>query len=156
MIRSLSGGLGDTGPTPHRPFRNLRHSAPMPSLVGVGMRTKPGEVSLANLGVLFLDELPKFQRAALEALRQPMDTGRTTVSRENAHVTYPARFQLIAAMNPFRCGYLDDPSQACTRAPRCVSDHQTRISGPLFDRIGLHVDVPAVNPLDLSKAQIPG
>jgi magnesium chelatase family protein len=156
MIRRLSGGLGDTGPTPHRPFRDPQHSASMPSLVGGGMRTKPGEVSLAHLGLLFLNELPKFQRAALEALRQPMETGRTTVSRANAHVTYPARFQLIAAMNPFRCGYLDDPSQACTRAPRCFSDYQTRISGPLFDRIDLHVDVPAVNPLDLSKAPISG
>jgi magnesium chelatase family protein len=151
MIRSLSGGLGETGPTPHRPFRDPHHSASMPSLVGGGMRAKPGEVSLAHLGVLFLDELPEFQRAALEALRQPMETGQTTVSRANAHVTYPARFQLVAAMNPCRCGYLDDPSQACTRAPRCASDYQTRISGPLFDRIDLHVDVPAVNPLDLSQ-----
>jgi magnesium chelatase family protein len=121
MIRSLSGGLGDTGPTPHRPFWDPHHSASMPSLVGGGMRAKPGKVSLAHLGVLFLDGLPKFQRAALEALSQPMEKGRTTVSRANAHVTYPARFQLIAAMNPCRCPYLDDPSQACTRAPRCVS-----------------------------------
>jgi magnesium chelatase family protein len=92
MIRSLSGGLGDTGPTTHRPFRDPHHSASIPSLVGGGMRTKPGEVSLAHLGVLFLDELPKFRRLALEALRQPMETGRTAVSRAKAHVTYPARF----------------------------------------------------------------
>ncbi|MBT4701601.1 MAG: YifB family Mg chelatase-like AAA ATPase [Rhodospirillaceae bacterium] len=151
MIRSLSGGLSETGPTPHRPFRDPHHSASMPSLVGGGLRAKPGEVSLAHLGVLFLDELPEFQRAALEALRQPMETGQTTVARANAHVTYPARFQLIAAMNPCRCGYLDDPAQACTRAPKCAADYQAKISGPLFDRIDLHVDVPAVNPLDLSQ-----
>jgi len=151
MIRCLSGGLSETGPTPHRPFRDAHHSASMPSLVGGGLRAKPGEVSLAHLGVLFLDELPEFQRAALEVLRQPMETGQTTVARANAHVTYPARFQLIAAMKPCRCGYLGDPAQACTRAPRCAADYQAKIFGHLFDRIDLHVDVPAVNLLDLSQ-----
>ena len=129
MIRCLSGGLSETGPTPHRPFRDAHHSASMPSLVGGGLRAKPGEVSLAHLGVLFLDELPEFQRAALEVLRQPMETGQTTVARANAHVTYPARFQLIAAMKPCRCGYLGDPAQACTRAPRCAADYQAKFSG---------------------------
>ena len=112
-------------------------------------RAKPGEVSLSHLGVLFLDELPEFQRGALEALRQPLETGRVTVARANAHVTYPARIQLVAAMNPCRCGYLDNPAEACSRAPQCARDYQSKISGPLFDRIDLHVDVPAVNPADL-------
>ncbi len=115
-----------------------------------GTRAKPGEVSLAHLGVLFLDELPEFQRPALEALRQPLESGRAVVARANAHVAYPARIQLIAAMNPCRCGYLDDPGQACGRAPKCAIDYQAKISGPLFDRIDLHVDVPAVRPGDLS------
>ncbi len=122
----------------------------MPSLVGGGLRAKPGEISLAHGGVLFLDELPEFQRGALEALRQPLETGRATVARANAHVTYPARVQLVAAMNPCKCGYLGDPGLACTRAPKCGAEYQTRISGPLFDRIDLHVEVPAVNPSDLS------
>ena len=114
------------------------------------MRARPGEVSLAHRGVLFLDELPEFQRNALEALRQPLESGRAVVARANAHVAYPARVQLVAAMNPCRCGYLDDPGLACSRAPRCAQTYQSRISGPLFDRIDLHVDVPAVNPADLA------
>jgi magnesium chelatase family protein len=133
-----------------RPFRNPHHSASMPSLVGGGARVKPGEVSLAHLGVLFLDELPEFQRAALEALRQPLETGSSVVARANAHVRYPARFQLVAAMNPCRCGYLDDPQQCCSRAPVCAADYQSKISGPLFDRIDIAIDVPAVSPSDLS------
>ena len=114
------------------------------------MKAKPGEVTLAHLGVLFLDQLPEFQRGVLEALRQPLETGHITVARANAHVTCPARVQLIAAMNPCRCGYLDDPSQACSRAPKCAQDYQAKIFSPFFDRIDLHVDVPAVNPADLS------
>jgi magnesium chelatase family protein len=89
-------------------------------------------------------------RATLEALRQPMETGRAVVSRVNAHVTYPARFQLIAAMNPCRCGHLDDAEQACSRAPRCARDYQSKISGPLFDRIDLHMEVPALSAADLT------
>lgn len=115
-----------------------------------GLRAKPGEISLAHGGVLFLDELPEYQRGALEALRQPLETGRATVARANAHVSYPARVQLVAAMNPCKCGYLGDPGLACNRAPKCGAEYQTRISGPLFDRIDLHVEVPAVNPADLS------
>ena len=107
-------------------------------------------MSLAHLGVLFLDELPEYPRAALEALRQPLETGRAVVARAQAHVSYPARVQLVAAMNPCRCGHLDDPAQACARAPRCAADYQARISGPLFDRIDLHVDVPPVAASDLS------
>lgn len=150
MIRSLAGEIGDGGLSAERPFRDPHHSASVAALVGGGHRARPGEVSLAHLGVLFLDELPEFQRGALEALRQPLETGRATVARANAHVSYPARVQFVAAMNPCRCGYLDDPEQACSRAPKCALDYQNRISGPIFDRIDLHVDVPAVNPADLS------
>src|SRR6185312_9915083 len=94
--------------------------------------------------------MPEFQRASLEALRQPLESGRAVVARVNAHVTYPARFQLVAAMNPCRCGHLDDASLACGRAPKCAQEYQAKISGPLFDRIDMHVDVPAVSPADLS------
>ena len=150
MIHSLSGTLPEGGLFSHRPFRDPHHSASVPSIVGGGSRAKPGEISLAHLGVLFLDELPEFQRGALEALRQPLETGNVSVSRVNAHVSYPARFQLVAAMNPCRCGYLDDPTQACSRAPKCARDYQAKISGPLYDRIDLHVDVAAVSPMDLT------
>jgi len=150
MIRSLAGELTDGTLSRARPFRDPHHSASTPALVGGGHRARPGEASLSHLGVLFLDELPEFQKGALEALRQPLETGRVSVARVNAHVTYPANIQLIAAMNPCRCGYLDNPAQACSRAPRCAQDYQAKISGPLFDRIDLHVDVPAVNPADLN------
>jgi len=153
MIRSIAGelmnGKSGEGLSRARPFRDPHHSASAPALVGGGHRAKPGEVSLAHLGVLFLDELPEFQRGVLEALRQPLETGRTTVARANAHVTYPSRIQLVAAMNPCRCGYLDNPAEACSRAPHCARDYQAKISGPLFDRIDIHVDVPAVSPIDL-------
>src|SRR3546814_3072885 len=96
----------------------------MAALVGGGLKVKPGEVSLAHLGVLFLDELPEFQRGALDSLRQPLETGVVSVARANAHVTFPARVQLIAAMNPCRCGHLGDASLACSRAPRCAADYQ--------------------------------
>ncbi len=150
MIHSVAGLLEGGRLSRQRPFRDPHHSASLAAMVGGGMRARPGEVSLAHNGVLFLDELPEFQRPTLEALRQPIETGAAVVARANAHVTYPARFQLVAAMNPCRCGHLDDPSIACARAPRCAQDYQARISGPLFDRIDLHVEVPAVNPADLS------
>jgi magnesium chelatase family protein len=150
MIHSIAGLLAEGGLSRQRPLRNPHHSASMPALVGGGVRAKPGEISLSHLGVLFLDELPEFARAALEALRQPLESGRAVVARANAHITYPARVQLIAAMNPCRCGYLDDPGQACGRAPKCAIEYQSKISGPLFDRIDLHVDVPAVTAADLS------
>ncbi len=150
MIQSLAGLLTGGGLTRQRPFRDPHHSASQAALVGGGHKAKPGEVSLAHQGVLFLDELPEFQRNALEALRQPLESGRVTVARANAHVSYPARFQLVAAMNPCRCGYLDDPAQACSRAPRCAEDYQAKISGPLYDRIDLHVDVAALSAADLS------
>ncbi len=150
MVHSVAGLLRNGRLMRRRPFRDPHHSASLAALVGGGMRARPGELSLAHLGVLFLDELPEFQRATLEALRQPMETGRAVVARANAHVTYPARVQLVAAMNPCRCGYLDDPAQGCGRAPKCAQDYQSRISGPLFDRIDLHIDVPAVKAADLS------
>ena len=150
MIQSVAGGLRGGGLLHERPFRDPHHSASLPALVGGGLHTRPGEISLAHQGVLFLAELPEFSRAALEALRQPLETGRVSVARANSHVTYPARVQLVAAMNPCRCGYLAEPGRACGRAPRCAQDYQSRISGPLLDRIDLHIDVPAVSPADLS------
>jgi magnesium chelatase family protein len=150
MIHSVAGQLRDGKLMRRRPFRDPHHSASLPALVGGGTRGRPGEVSLAHLGVLFLDELPEFQRASLEALRQPLESGRASVARVHAHVTYPARVQLVAAMNPCRCGHLDDAALACGKAPRCAQDYQSRISGPLFDRIDLHIDVPAVRPADLA------
>ncbi len=150
MIHSVAGMLKDGKLLRQRPFRDPHHSASLPALVGGSARAKPGEISLAHNGVLFLDELPEFSRQALEALRQPLETGRVAIARANAHVTYPSRFQLIAAMNPCRCGYLDDPGRACSRAPRCALDYQSKISGPLYDRIDLQVEVPSVSAMDLS------
>jgi magnesium chelatase family protein len=150
MIQSLAGELRDGAISRRRPFRSPHHSASMAALVGGGLRVKPGEVSLAHLGVLFLDELPEFQRGVLDSLRQPIETGEAIVARANAHVRYPARFQLVAAMNPCRCGYLSDPAQACGRAPKCGQDYQARLSGPLIDRIDIHVDVAAVTAQDLA------
>ncbi|HEX5320319.1 MAG TPA: YifB family Mg chelatase-like AAA ATPase, partial [Stellaceae bacterium] len=150
MVMSVVGGLRGGVLLHERPFRDPHHSASLQALVGGGLRARPGEISLAHQGVLFLDELPEFSRAALEALRQPLETGRINVSRANTQVTYPARVQLIAAMNPCRCGYLAEPDRACGRAPRCAQDYQAKLSGPLLDRIDLHIDVPAVSPADLA------
>lgn len=150
LIQSLAGNLQGGAISRERPFRNPHHSASMAALVGGGLKVKPGEVSLAHLGVLFLDELPEFARAVLDSLRQPIESGEAVVARANAHVKYPARFQLIAAMNPCRCGYLSDPARGCGKAPRCALDYQSRISGPLFDRIDLHIDVASVSASDLS------
>ncbi|MBM3556544.1 MAG: YifB family Mg chelatase-like AAA ATPase, partial [Alphaproteobacteria bacterium] len=150
MIHSVAGELAGGRIARRRPFRDPHHSASVPALVGGGMRARPGEVSLAHNGVLFLDELPEFQRQALEALRQPLESRRVVVARANAHVAYPAGFQLIAAMNPCRCGYLDDPALGCGRQPRCAQEYQSRLSGPFLDRIDIHVDVPAVSASDLT------
>lgn len=152
MIHSVAGMLDGGRLVQRPPFREPHHSASQAALAGGGQRARPGEVSLAHRGVLFLDELPEFPRAALEALRQPLESGRTTVSRASAHVTYPARFQLIAAMNPCRCGHLADPSRECGRAPRCGEDYQNKVSGPLLDRIDLTVEVQPVPPAELSRA----
>ena len=132
-----------------RPFRSPHHSASMAALTGGGLRVRPGEVSLAHRGVLFLDELPEFSRPVLDSLRQPLETGRVDVARANAHVTFPANVQLVAAMNPCRCGHLGDPMLACARAPKCAADYQAKVSGPLLDRIDLHVEVEPVPASDL-------
>lgn len=149
MIHSIAGMLDGERLVSARPFRDPHHSSSQPAMIGGGSRAKPGEITLAHHGVLFLDELPEFPRGVLEALRQPMETGKALVSRVNYHVSFPARFQLIAAMNPCKCGYLDDPALACNKAPRCAGDYQSKISGPIFDRIDIHVDVPAVSLQDL-------
>ena len=133
MVQSVAGTLAGGRLTRNRPFRSPHHSASMAALTGGGLKVKPGEVSLAHLGVLFLDELPEFQRAVLDSLRQPLEAGVVSVARANAHVTFPARVQLIAAMNPCRCGHLGDASLACARAPRCAADYQAKVSGPLID-----------------------
>lgn len=149
IVHSLAGSLPEGGLLRQRPFRDPHHSASQPALIGGGQRAKPGEISLAHNGVLFLDELPEFPRATLESLRQPLETGETLVARVNYHVHYPAKFQLIAAMNPCRCGYYSQPDQECTKAPRCAEDYQSRLSGPLLDRIDIQVDVPPVSISDL-------
>jgi magnesium chelatase family protein len=150
MVASVAGELVGGRMLRRRPFRAPHHSASMPALVGGGLKVRPGEISLAHLGVLFLDELPEFQRAVLDSLRQPIETGEVSVARANTHVTFPARFQLIAAMNPCRCGHLGDPALACARAPKCAADYQAKVSGPMLDRIDLHVEVAAVSAADLT------
>ena len=122
----------------------------MAALTGGGLKVRPGEVSLAHLGVLFLDELPEFQRQVLDSLRQPLETGQVDVARANAHVAFPANVQLIAAMNPCRCGHAGEAENICSRHPRCVAEYQGRLSGPLIDRIDLHVEVGAVSAQDLA------
>jgi magnesium chelatase family protein len=149
MIASVAGTLEGGKMSRNRPFRSPHHSASMPALVGGGLKVRPGEVSLAHLGVLFLDELPEFQRTVLDSLRQPLETGVVSVARANSHVTFPANVQLVAAMNPCRCGHLGDAALACSRAPRCAADYQSKVSGPLLDRIDLHVEVESVSAADL-------
>jgi len=151
MIASVAGEIEGGALTDRRPFRAPHHSASMPALVGGGLRARPGEVSLAHHGVLFLDEMPEFQPQALDALRQPLESGEVAIARANHRVTYPARFMLIAAMNPCRCGRANEPGFACKRGAnaRCAADYQGRLSGPLIDRIDLHIEVPAVTAADL-------
>ncbi len=148
MVHSLAGELMGGKLCVDRPFRTPHHSASMPALVGGGSRPKPGEASLAHLGVLFLDELPEFQPNVLDALRQPLETGEIVVARANHRILYPARFQLIAAMNPCKCGG-GSPGESCRRGPRCAADYQGRVSGPFMDRIDLQIEVPAVSAADL-------
>src|SRR6266567_3806323 len=151
MIASVAGEIVGGALTNRRPFRAPHHSASMPALVGGGLRAKPGEVSLAHHGVLFLDEFPEFQPQALDSLRQPLESGEVSIARANYRVTYPARFMLVAAMNPCRCGKANEPGFTCRRGPntRCSADYQARLSGPLIDRIDLHIEVPAVTAADL-------
>ena len=150
MIHSVAGLIARGQLTRARPFRSPHHSASMAALTGGGHKAKPGEVSLAHNGVLFLDELPEFGTQALDSLRQPLETGEVVVARANAHVRYPSRFQLVAAMNPCRCGHGGTGRGACGRAPRCQTDYQGRISGPLMDRIDLQIEVPPVTAADLA------
>ncbi|MFD1880861.1 YifB family Mg chelatase-like AAA ATPase [Paracoccus pacificus] len=150
MIHSLAGTLGEGGISRDAPFREPHHTASMAAIVGGGRGAKPGEISLAHNGVLFMDEFPEFPRAVLETLRQPVETGEVVVARANAHIRYPCRFLLIAAANPCRCGQLADPSRCCARAPVCGEDYMRRISGPLMDRFDLRIEVPAVSVDDLA------
>jgi magnesium chelatase family protein len=151
MIQSVAGNLAEGALSNRRPFRAPHHSASMAALVGGGQNAKPGEVSLAHHGVLFLDEMPEFQPQVLDSLRQPMETGDIVIARANHRVTYPARFQLVAAMNPCRCGQATEPGFVCRRQPneRCMAQYQARLSGPLLDRIDLVIEVPAVTAADL-------
>lgn len=146
-IYSAAGLLVGGKPLRRPPYREPHHSASQPALIGGGAKARPGEISLADQGVLFLDELPEFSKSALEALRQPLETGRVSIARAMAHVTYPARFQLVAAMNPCRCGYLGDASKECRKAPRCGEDYLARLSGPLLDRIDISVAMQPFTPL---------
>lgn len=150
MIQSVAGLLGSDGIQSTRPFREPHHTASMAAIVGGGKGAKPGEISLAHNGILFLDELPEFPRHVLETLRQPLETGEIMISRANAHVKYPCKFSLIAAANPCKCGFMTDPDQACGRAPNCGADYLGRISGPLMDRFDLRIEVPAVRFQDLA------
>jgi magnesium chelatase family protein len=151
MIASVAGEIEGGALTNRRPFRAPHHSASMPALVGGGLRVRPGEISLAHHGVLFLDELPEFQPQALDALRQPLETGEVAIARANHRITYPARFMLVGAMNPCRCGRANELGFACRRgaSTRCAAEYQGRLSGPLIDRIDLHIEVPAVTAADL-------
>lgn len=152
MVHSVAGLLREGRLLTRPPFREPHHSASQAALIGGGQRARPGEISLAHHGVLFLDEWPEFPRPALEALRQPMETGRAVIARANAHVEYPARFQCIAAMNPCRCGYLGDAGRECSRAPRCGEEYGERLSGPLLDRMDITLEVQAVPASELSRA----
>jgi magnesium chelatase family protein len=156
MIYSIAGMLDETGLVTQRPFREPHHSASTPALVGGGRKVKPGEISLAHNGVLFLDELPEFDRVVIDSLRQPIESGDITVSRAESHVTYPAQFQLIAAMNPCRCGYFGNVEKQCYKAPNCCFDYQSKISGPILDRFDLIVHVNSVALSDLHKEETEG
>jgi magnesium chelatase family protein len=144
MIASIAGELADGRLTDRRPFRAPHHSASMAALVGGGLRARPGEISLAHNGVLFLDELPEFSPQVLDGLRQPLETGEVVIARANHRVSYPARIQLVAAMNPCRCGHAGEPGHSCRRGLRCAEDYRARLSGPLLDRIDLRIEVAAV------------
>jgi len=155
IIYSIAGKLDNKTLMLHRPFRSVHHTSSPVSLAGGGSDARPGEISLAHNGVLFLDELPEFNRATLEILRQPMESGKIMISRARKNATYPARFQLIAAMNPCPCGHLGNAALSCSRAPRCAEAYQNKISGPLLDRIDLHVDVDPVNPWEMKNDKQP-
>ncbi len=149
MIHSVAGQVPPSGLIQKRPFRDPHHSASMAALVGGGNKAWPGEISLAHTGVLFLDEFAEFSRIALDSLRQPLETGEVVIARANSHIRYPARFHLVAAMNPCRCGYLSDPARACSRAPTCAQNYMARVSGPILDRFDILLDVAELKPFEL-------
>ena len=149
MIHSVAGELAGGALSDRRPFRAPHHSASMAALVGGGLKVRPGEASLAHNGVLFLDELPEFAAQVLDSLRQPLETGHTIIARANARVSFPARFQLVAAMNPCKCGLAGTPGHTCRRGKNCAADYQGRISGPFLDRIDIRVDMPAVGAAEM-------
>ncbi|MDR2777585.1 MAG: YifB family Mg chelatase-like AAA ATPase [Rickettsiales bacterium] len=148
VINSIAGRLINGELVSERPFLDPHHSCSMPAMVGGGTRPKPGQISLAHNGILFLDELPEFPKQVLDSLRQPLETGKISIARASQDVTYPAKFQLIAAMNPCRCGHFSDPMKQCKRVPICAREYQEKISGPIMDRIDLFVDVPRVDAFD--------
>jgi magnesium chelatase family protein len=150
MISSIAGLIQNGKLNKSRPFRAPHHSCSMAAMVGGGFgnKVKPGEISLAHNGVLFLDELPEFQSSVIESLRQPIETGEVLISRVNSHIKYPSRFQLVAAMNPCKCGYLSETSKECNKAPRCGTDYQGKISGPILDRFDVQIYVPNLEVYD--------
>ena len=151
-IHSIAGTLsGGIGLLPSRPFRSPHHTVSAPGLTGGGTVPRPGEVSLAHNGVLFLDELPEFSRVAMESLRQPLEDGAVTISRASGSLSYPCSFMLIAAMNPCACGFFGHPTRACTCSATAAQRYMSRISGPLLDRFDLHVEVPPVEYEQLSS-----
>ncbi|HEV2618491.1 MAG TPA: ATP-binding protein, partial [Acidobacteriaceae bacterium] len=144
-IHSVAGVLdADRGLVTHRPFRSPHHTISDAGLIGGGMIPRPGEVSLAHNGLLFLDELPEFPRNVLEVLRQPLEDGNVTISRAAMSLSFPARFMLAAAMNPCPCGYFNDKSRECMCTPPMIQRYVSKVSGPLLDRIDIHIEVPAV------------
>lgn len=154
MVHSIAGKLAGGKLSDRRPFRAPHHSASMAAMVGGGFKARPGEMSLAHHGVLFLDEFPEFTPQVLDSLRQPLETGQCVIARANHRISYPARIQLVAAMNPCRCGMAGEPGHSCARGPRCASDYQARISGPLMDRIDIRIGVPAVSAADLIRPTV--
>ena len=153
VIASLAGTLGESGLVTNRPFRAPHCTASLPAMIGGGKLAKPGEITLSHLGILFLDELPEFQRNVLESLRQPIEDRSVTISRVNNHISYPANFQLIAAMNPCKCGYFGYDNLQCDRIPKCTQDYKNKISGPLFDRFDIQIEVSAVNAIELEQME---
>jgi magnesium chelatase family protein len=155
-IASVAGWQREAGCWQRRPFRAPHHTASAHAIVGGGPQVRPGEISLAHHGVLFLDELPEFDRRVLESLREPLETGVITIARARARLTLPAQFQLVAAMNPCPCGHLGDPVRPCRCTPASIERYRQRISGPLLDRIDMRVEVPRVPVDELVQAAVDG
>ena len=151
MINSIAGNTKNGELITYRPFMDPHHSCSMPAMVGGSAKPKPGQISLAHKGILFLDELPEFSRQVLDSLRQPLENGTVSIARAHSNITFPSQFQLIAAMNPCRCGHLTDKARKCSRAPQCAKEYQAKISGPLLDRIDICVDVPRIDIFAESK-----